>query len=197
MGLGMGLVGEYELTQIQSAVDCLTITGVSTSGAGILLTTQNSDKTPAVNGFRVYDYGRTRIIRTDDATHGSAYKNALDVKYDLNYDYTGDGAQVYCATFIHDLRGGGWGGGRSAVIQLQHFGTTASANGNINSWFMLSDGPATETCEMGCFVHFASQTIASGNMMEGLNAPAVTHGLVIYWNATKYWLMVTDTSGTG
>jgi len=191
-GLGMGLQGEHEITQLDSSIDMLTLSGASTSGTGLLFVIQNSAKTPAVNGLRVYDYGRTRIIRTDDATHGSTYNNALDVKYDINYAMGGQ--QVYAATFILDIADGSAAGGRQSVIQLQSYGNSTSHSGMISSWIVCTDLSAAETSETGTFVHFQGQTIGSGNMMEGLSSPGVTHGLVMYWDNTKYWIMVTNVS---
>ena len=127
-GLGMGVFGEYELTQINSAVDCLTITGASTTGTGALFVIQNSDANAAVNGLRVYDYGRTRIIRTDDVNHGGTFKNALDVKFDHNT--TADASsQLYAASFILDISGGTTPGGKVSFIQLQSYGGEQMAGG--------------------------------------------------------------------
>jgi hypothetical protein len=191
-GVGMGLFGEYQLTQQDSTVDCFTITGASTAGTGILFVIENSAGTPAVNGMRVYDYGRTRIIRTDDSAHGSGFKNALDVKYDVNVA-TG-ASQIYAASIILDIAGGSQAGGRQAVLQLQHYGDTNSHIGNQSCWLLLTDLSAAETSEMATFIHVQGQTIAAGNMLEGISDPTITHGLVMYWDNTKMWLAVCDAS---
>lgn len=192
MGLGMGLQGEYELTQQVDATDCFTITGASTSGAGTLFTIQSSDKAPGTNGLRVWDYGRTRIFRTDATSHGGAYKNALDVKYDI--DYAMGAVQAYAATFILDIADGSVGSGRSAVLALQSYGNTTTHVGVESSWFYLNDLGATETTEMGSFINFGGQTISSTNMLQGLSSPSASHGLVIYWENTKYWILVSSVS---
>jgi len=192
-GLGMGLFGEYELTQIQSAVDCLTITGASTTGTGTLFTVQNSDAAPATNGFRIYDYGRTRLIRTDAVAHGGAYKNALDVKYDL--DYAAGAVQVYAATFILDVSGGSATSGRQAVVAMQSYGNAQMHSGPESSWFYLNDVASAETSEVGSFINFGGGTIAAANMLRPISNPDSTHGLVMYWDNTLYFIMVSDGSG--
>jgi hypothetical protein len=192
-GLAVGLYGEHQLTQVDSAIDCFTITGASTAGVGTLLTIENSAGTPAVNGVRVYDYGRTRIIRTDDSAHGSAFKNALDVKYDVNVA-TG-ASQIYAASIILDIAGGSQAGGRQAVLQLQHYGNSGSHSGISSCWLLLTDLSAAETSEMGCFVHFQGQTIAAGNMLRPISNPDSGFGLVMYWDNTMYFIMVADNSG--
>ncbi|KKN62886.1 hypothetical protein LCGC14_0507390 [marine sediment metagenome] len=187
-GLGMGLQGEYELTQQVSATDCFTITGAATDGAGTLLTIQNSAKAPAVNGFRIFDYGRTRLIRTDDAAHGGAFKNALDVKYDLNV--AAGASQIYAATFILDTAGGTWSGGRFSVIQLQSYGDSGVSAGNAASWIHLND---LGTTEVKTFLHVLGSTIDTG-IMESITDASTTHGLVMYWQNTKYYILVSSSS---
>jgi hypothetical protein len=188
----MGLSGEYELTQIDSTIDCFTITGASTTGTGTLFTIQNSGAAPATNGLRVYDYGRTRIIRTDDVAHGGAFKNALDVKYDVNVA-TG-ASQIYAATIILDTAGGSQAGGRQAVLQLQNYGDTNCHAGNQASWLLCTDLGAGETVELVTFVHFQGHTIAEGNLLQGISDPTITHGLVMYWDNTKMFIAVCDAS---
>jgi len=191
-GLAVGLYGEHELIQVTSATDFFTLTGASTTGAGTLLTIQNSDETPAVNGLRVYDYGRTRIIRTDDVSHGSAFKNALDVKYDLNY--AAGASQVYAATFILDVSGGSASGGRMAVLQLQSYGNTSSTGEtNVASWMLFTD-LGGDTQEMGVFVHVQGIAADDGGCFVTISDPACSRGLVIYIENVRYYIQVASAS---
>ncbi len=184
-GLAVSLYGEHELKQVTSATDFFTLTGASTTGTGTLLTIQNSDETPAVNGLRVYDYGRTRIIRTDDVSHGGTYNNALDVKVDLNY--AAGAQQYYAGTFILDTAGGSTSGGRGAVITLQWYGDSAVGNGMAYSFIHFADLGSTE---VGSIFTILGNT----TMFETISDPACSRGLIIYVDNEKFWIQVASAS---
>jgi len=188
-GLGMGLYGEYELTQVDAANDLLTLTGVA-SAAGTLLTIQSSAKAPDVNGLRVYDYGRTRIIRTDASSTGGAFKNALDVKYDV--DYAMGAVQVYAASIILDMSGGSAGSGRQAVLQLQYYGN-AGPTAEATSWLYFND-LSGDTAENPTFLHLGGTVADDGGCFVTFSAATSTHALRIYVENVVYYIMVADSS---
>jgi hypothetical protein len=190
-GLGVPLWGESEITGITSSIDLLTLTTASTAetGSAASFVIQTSAKTPAVNGFRFFPYGRTRIIRTDDQAYGGGYKDVLNVKYDL--DYAAGAVQVYAATFILDTADGGVFGGRAAVIALQSYGYADYSTGAAYSWIYLTDQGTTE---LASFLNVGGSTIGANGMMTDLGDPSASHGLVMYWENTRYWIMVASAS---
>lgn len=191
-GLAVGLYGEHELTQVTSSNDFFTLTGASTTGTGTLLTIQSSDGTPAVNGLRVYDYGRTRIIRTDAVNHGSTFNNALDVKYDI--DYAMGAQQVYAASFILDISGGSNSGGRISVLQLQSYGNSSCTGETaVASWMLFTD-LGGDTAEMGVFAHIQGVAADDGGCFVTISDPACSRGLVLYVDNVRYYIQVASAS---
>lgn len=190
-GLAVPLSGESEITQVTAATDLLTLTGVS-GATGTLLTIQDSGKAPATNGLRVYDYGRTRIIRTDAAAHGGTFNNALDVKYTVSYAMGAQ--QVYAGTFILDVSAGSNSGGRTAVLQLQCYGNTSCTGETAaSSWLLLTD-LSSDDAEMGVFAHIQGIAADDGGCFVTLSDPACSKGLVLYIDNVRYYIQVSSAS---
>lgn len=190
-GRAVPLRGESEIKGITAATDLFTLTGAA-SQTGTLFTVQASTADPAVYGLRVYPYGRTRIIRTDAVSSGGAFKNALDVKYDV--DYAMGAVQAYAATLILDTSGGSAASGRTAVLNLQYSGDiTGAASPAATSYIYIND-LSSDDAEMPAFVHFGGITADDGGCFDTISDPATSRGLVVYVNNEKFWIQCSSAS---
>lgn len=187
-GLAVPLQGQSEIKQLDSSIDLFTLTGASTTGDGVLFTIQNSAGTPAVNGLRIYDYGRTRIIRTDASAHGGAFKNALDVKYDV--DYAMGAVQAYAATFILDMSGGSAASGRQAVLNLQYTGND-NPTAEATSWMYFND-LSGDSAENPSFLHIGGIAADDGGCFVTCTAAEADHALRIYIENVVYYIMLSN-----
>lgn len=185
MGLAVPLNGESEITQTTAATDLLTLTGVA-SATGNLLTIQTSSKAPATDGLRYLAYGRLRLIRTD-AAEQHTFINTLDVKMDLNY--AAGAAQIFAATLILDTVGGSSSGGREAVLQLQYYGGTHVTNGMAYSFIDFYDAATTD---VGSLFTIRGST----NLFVTATNTTPDHGLIIYVDNVKYFIMLCDASAS-
>lgn len=202
-GLGMGLSGEYELTQIVAATDFLTLTGASSMGGDFLVLrdSDNSEKLYINNVGTIY-------IRNDvDAT---AYLG-IDARGTINDAATGTwfsgcgfritnnaavGGQVYAGNF-HWIGGtsANHTGGRGAVINLicdiqTGYGGTAW---NTMAFINMSD----QNTNVPSLFSFPDSSADDGGFFQASDGDvAVTHLISINVGNTQYWICVSDSSAT-
>ena len=185
-GLAVPLYGESEIQQQDVDYDVLTLTGAADNTSNLFVC-QDSDGTES---FRIYPYGRTRIIRTD-AESRHTYINALDVVMEI--DYAAGASQCYAGGFKLDTSGGSSSGGRESVLHLQYSGNAVcKAAPASNAFINLTDLNATY--EMDNFVSFLGVTPDSGGCFETNTCATATHGINIRVNNVKYWIMCADVS---
>ena len=178
-GLGMGLFGEYEITQQNIAKDILTITGAN-GITGDYLVIQTYDGTEMLQ-YR--QDGRLRLTRSADHTDGS---NTIDC-YMIQTGAHPGAQQGYAATFKLDESTYGAGSGRNAVLCLWY------DCGNVGSdrahSFINFDSLGTTTNVL--FTILGQTTDASLFVTTDQTA---SRGLVIYVNNVKYYILLGATS---
>ena len=202
-GLGMGLSGEYELTQIVAATDFLTLTGAS-SMSGDYLVCRNSAGTELMY---VNNVGTMYIRNSVDAT---AYLG-VDARGEINDGATGTwfagcgfritnsasvGGQVYAGNF-HWIGGSSANhtGGRGAVINLiadikTGYGGSAW---NTMAWINFAD----LNTNVPTLFSFPSNAADDGGCLQASDGDvAVTHLLSINVGNTQYWICVSDSSAS-
>lgn len=168
-GLGMGLFGEYQLTQQALATDILTITAASgiTGDFFICETSAGSEL------FQIQADGRTRINRTASGS------NSLDVYFTLTASNT---SQCYGQTIYFESGGFASAGGRHAVLNLWYAydGGGGAAHSYIN---FAAPGASSHPLTLFTILNATAESslfIASDE--------TATHGLRIYVDNVEYFI---------
>ena len=190
-GLGMGLHGEYELTQVTAGTDVFTITGAS-GQTGDFFVLRNSSLSELLF-VEVTGQMRLNVTTTGaadfgfDVRHtgaGSTFQTAGNFQMTLTADVTG--GQQYalrahfdgsCATTI--------GGGREACLML-YADMNSSAGGSSHSIIAVDDAGS----DVQAFISFINIGTTGGCIVSNAGA-ASTHGIRIYIDSTPYYIMIT------
>lgn len=206
-GLGMGLNGEYEMTQIVAGTDFLTLTGASSISGDFLVFRQSDGTELSYIDSKGAFYVRNSV--TDTAAAG-AYMG-VDARGTINDTSAGTwyagcgfritnsaivGAQVYAGNF-HWIgsSSASHSGGRGAVINLiadikTGYGGSAW---NTMAWFNLAD----LNTNVPSLFSFPSNAADDGGCLQASDGDvAVTHLLSINVGNTQYWICVSDSSAT-
>jgi hypothetical protein len=194
-GLGMGLFGEYQLTQITAATDMLTITGAATSGLGDFLVCEDSDGTELA------------MIRGDGSFRSTVASDAGVRGIDCRFTgtITAQGFNV-CANFVTTLGAVSMsasqsyairghldcscivtrGGGRTACLML--YMQADSSAGGTNQSFIHIDDAATKVQNFLTLGNCALDESFFTTSTHG----AGTKGLRIAHGSDIYYIMVTS-----
>jgi hypothetical protein len=178
-GLAVPLFGECEIKQQDITKDILTLTSYESNTAGDFIVCQDSDGTEL---FQVQDDGRVRITRT------GVFSEALNAWYYCNADITA-GTQQYGAAFLFDELEFSMSGGRNAVLNLR-YNSYVSGNHADRSFINFNDEGEKGTA----LFTILSGAVDGGGCMETNTCDTATHGIVIYSNNVKYWIMCSDIS---
>ncbi len=174
-GLAVPLFGESEIQAQSTTADILTLTGAS-GGTGDMIVCQTSDGTEV---FQVQDDGRVRISRR------GTFSEAINAYYYCTVD-TG-AVQEYAARFLLDEESTNTSGGRRAVIDLR-FDQATAGNSAAKSFINVDQdgelGVALFTLLVGA--------VDGGGCFETNTTTDATHGIVIYSNNVKYWILCSD-----
>ena len=209
-GLGMGLQGEYELTQLTAGTDILTITG-ATSMAGDFLVMRDADGTER-NSF--YCDGRIFNTVAHDAAMntrtGVTYMEGVHLGTTITTTTGGSDAlscvlthssgtcngQMYAAEFwFEGSASASVGGGRVASIHCimnlsTSYGTVLAATSFINFSEPTKRVPNLFT------LPYTTVDASSGCFKKSDGDVAVTHLLRINVNNDTYYICVSDSSAT-
>jgi len=191
-GLGMGLNGEYELTQITAATDMFTLTAAS-GGTGDFLVLRDSDKSEVWN----IDYrGVTDLTITSTET---------TFAFDLRATMSSATGWNLAGNFAVDLNVTGAHSAQSfAVRAAMDASGTPQLGGRACSLYCYMLSPSCTIAQNAAFIHFSDGltqlqyffTIADCTLDQGcfitLSEPASTHGLRIMHGTTTYYIMCTS-----
>jgi hypothetical protein len=176
-GLGMGLYGEYNLTQQNISYDILTLTS-AVSNTSDFLVMRNSDLTEVT---RFEDDGRLwqSITGTGSGNIGS-YRTM---------DADADGGYTYAAQFLLDMSTYDVGGGRCSTLYLR-FDDSGSGSAAAKSFINFEE----HGTDLPTLFTFPSLTESSGGCFSARGSITGTHAFQIYVGTTKYYIMVAQTS---
>ena len=177
-GLAVPLFGESEIVQQSLTNDILTLTGKESS-VGNFLTCQLSDGTEVVE---IQDDGRVRMKRR------GSFSEALNAWYYCTQDDP-SATQEYAAAFLLDEEETSISGGRRAVLNVRLNASTAGRHAGMSFINFANEG------EVGAALFtILTGAVDGGGVMETNTCATATHGIIIYSNNVKYWIMCSDVS---
>ncbi len=193
MGLGMGLNGEYEMTQQVAATDIFTLTGASSqSGDFFVGRTSAGTERVWINADGCF-YSRGATV-TATAYLGVDARGAVDAAATGTFFSTGgfritsalatvEACQQYALNL--DFRHTGTNpGGRNAALNIRYTYTAGSAPDTAVGFINFEDVNGTTP------TLFTIANATNGFWQTAGSTPTCTHLLTFYVHTTKYYLMV-------
>jgi len=188
-GMAVPLFGGYTACTSSGTTACLTVTDIGARMYNIVLEATPTNKLGTADWPSMYG---GFMFKT--ATGASAYSTKFLSSVISVFDYNATDANLSAAgmSILEVDDSAVISGGRLAVHMFV-CDSGADRSGNIAAFSWLDFEETNTSYPVPTFLTLEIAAVGSG-CFEAITTSTATHGLVMYHNNTKYWIMVCDSS---